>query len=273
MKSQRRRFLVVLLWQLVVLAASFSPLTNNGRMTSVSLNAASDDDDFLSRQQVPSSRRLFFQKLGVTTAALSTAATSTASNSMFLPSSAALAATTDGGDEEIEVYFGCGCFWHIQQVFVQAERNLLNRADSDLTARAGYAGGKAGAKDGKVCYHNAAGISDYGSLGHAEVVRLKIPSSKFPEFCVEYCNLFSKDGYRPDQFGDRGPEYRNLVGVPGGVESKYAKQLVEASQSAGDKLDFAKGRGDDPDRRALAFIMDTGEFPFYVAEQVSLHCW
>ena len=123
--------------------------------------------------------------------------------------------------------------------------------------------------ESKVCYHNAASIADYGKLGHGEVVALRIPKSSFPDFCLEYCQLFSAEGYRPDQFGDRGPEYRNLVGVPGGVDSVFAKQLVAASSSkqGGDKLDFAKGRGNDPDRRALVFVMDTANFPFYVAEQ------
>ena len=59
-----------------------------------------------------------------------------------------------------------------------AEQQILGRSDTQLTSLAGYAGGNAGAKDGKVCYHNAAFVSDYGSLGHGEVVRLKIPSSK-----------------------------------------------------------------------------------------------
>ena len=207
----------------------------------------------LSRTASPSSRRGFLQG-GIA----ATAAT-------FLSPLPSLAAEDD--DKMMEVYFGCGCFWHVQHEFVEAERRILGRSDSALTARAGYAGGTAGAKNGKVCYHNAVQISDYGSLGHAEVVRLVIPESTFPAFCVEYCNLFNEQGYRPDQLGDRGSEYRNLIGVPGGVKSKYTQQLIDASKSAGDKLDFAKGKGDDPDRRALAFVMDTAEFPFYVAEQ------
>lgn len=151
---------------------------------------------------------------------------------------------------------------------MEAERNLLGRSDDQLTSRAGYAGGLQVGPEGKVCYHNAAQIADYGRLGHAEVVNTKIPASKFPDFVLEYCKLFSKEGYRPDQFGDRGPEYRNLVGVPGGVDSVYAKQLVEvSSKQGGDKLDFAKGKGDDPDRRALVFVMDSNNFPFHIGER------
>lgn len=144
--------------------------------------------------------------------------------------------------DEIEVYFGCGCFWHVQHELVEAERRILGRKDMQLTARAGYAGGKAGSKDGKVCYHNALKISDYGSLGHAEVVSVKMPPSAFPEFAKEYFALFDEKGYRPDQWGDVGLEYRNLVGFPGGVSSSYAKQLIQISQENGDKLDFAKGK-------------------------------
>lgn len=165
----------------------------------------------------------------------------------------------------IDVYFGCGCFWHVQYEFVQAEKRILQRNDSSLTARAGYAGGL-GVSD-KICYHNALNIGDYGSLGHAEVVALRIPSSKFQDFAAEYFKLFDKDGNRPDQFGDRGTEYRNLIGVPGGSKSIYAKQIIAASQDAGDKLDFAVGKGNDGDLRAVSFIMDSDKFPFHIAEQ------
>jgi hypothetical protein len=156
---------------------------------------------------------------------------------------------------------------HVQHEFVEAERRILGRNDVQLTSRSGYAGGKGGSKNGKVCYHNAAQISDYGQLGHAEVVRLKIPTRSFGEFCKEYVALFNKDGYRPDQLGDRGGEYRNLVGIPGGTSSPLITQLIDVSKVNGDKLDFAKGKGDDPDARALCFVMDINEYPFFVAEQ------
>ena len=53
-------------------------------------------------------------------------------------------------DELIDVYFGCGCFWHVQHEFVEAEKKLLGRGDMEVTSYAGYAGGRAGARDGKV---------------------------------------------------------------------------------------------------------------------------
>lgn len=193
---------------------------------------------------------------------LSVAAATAAS----LPSPS-VAAAGDGDDGQIEVYFGCGCFWHVQHEFAEAERRLLGRSDAELTARAGYAGGTKGALDGKVCYHNGKRVSDYGALGHAEVVRLRIPPSSFPDFAATYEALFDKNGFRPDQAGDRGLEYRNLVGFPGGAGSdRYLQQMIDTSKANGDKLAFAKGSGDDPDRRALVFVMDTAEFPFFMGE-------
>mmetsp|Transcript_41672 Transcript_41672/g.61171 ORF Transcript_41672/g.61171 Transcript_41672/m.61171 type:complete len:317 (+) Transcript_41672:48-998(+) len=170
-------------------------------------------------------------------------------------------------EELIDVYFGCGCFWHVQHEFVEAEKKILGRTDEQLTARAGYAGGKAGALDGKVCYHNALNVADYGKLGHAEVVSLRIPPSKFKDFAVEYFKLFDKEGNRPDQFGDRGTEYRNVVGIPGGSKSEFAKELIAASIATGDKLDFAIGKGDDRDSRKVSYVMDTATYPFFIGEQ------
>mmetsp|Transcript_33702 Transcript_33702/g.108318 ORF Transcript_33702/g.108318 Transcript_33702/m.108318 type:complete len:269 (+) Transcript_33702:14-820(+) len=191
-----------------------------------------------------------------------------ASRRAVLASALALPASSQravADDSDIDVYFGCGCFWHVQHEFVMAEKKLLGRSDLQITSRAGYAGGS-GMQDGKVCYHNAAQISDYGSLGHAEVVRLRIPPTSFRAFAEEYVKLFDKDGNRPDQLGDRGLEYRNVVGIPGGVGSPLAKELVDASRENGDKLDFAKGKGGDPDARAVAFVMDTNSHPFYLGE-------
>ena len=254
-----------------------STSTSTSSSTTITL-ARGDDDSY-------SSRRAFFTKTKggiIATATAAILANQSAKPAMAAAgeltltedSTTAIAATAEEG--LIDVYFGCGCFWHAQHEFVLAEKKILGRTDAELTARAGYAGGKAGALDGKVCYHNAPNIADYGKLGHAEVVGLKIPPSKFGEFCVEYFKLFDKDGNRPDQAGDRGTEYRNLVGFPGGAASAsasgtqlypYAKILVDASIATGDKLDFAVGKGDDKDLRKVSFVMDTADFPFFVGEQ------
>jgi peptide methionine sulfoxide reductase MsrA len=198
------------------------------------------------------SRRSFF--VGSTAAVLS---------GLWSPVLPAVAAQQD--EELVEVYFGQGCFWHVQHELAEAERKILGRSGSELTARAGYAGGRDGAQNGKVCYHNAANVAYYGKLGHAEVVSLKIPPSKFKEFAKEYAKLFEK-GMRPDQLGDRGLEYRNLVGLKGGANSPLVKDLIEASKEMGDELDFAMGKGSDGDVPRLVWIMDTDKYPFYIGE-------
>ena len=73
----------------------------------------------------------------------------------------------EAAEEDVEVYFGCGCFWHVQHEFSEAERTILGRGDMELTAYAGYAGGTRGSDNGKVCYHNALQVADYGKLGSA----------------------------------------------------------------------------------------------------------
>ena len=85
-----------------------------------------------------------------TLAALSTATLIQPSVRAVAAEAAAAASAAPAAESPIDVYFGCGCFWHVQHEFVEAERRILSRDDLALTSYAGYAGGKAGAKDGKV---------------------------------------------------------------------------------------------------------------------------
>jgi len=92
--------------------------------------------------------------------------------------------------EDESVYFGVGCFWHIQHEFVAAEQELLGRKDNELSSLTGYAGGKAVGSEGRVCYHNIMSVADYGKLGHAEVVGMKLPTDKIVDFSKIYFSLF-----------------------------------------------------------------------------------
>jgi hypothetical protein len=95
------------------------------------------------------------------------------------PSSSAHAAASVSASTP--VYFGVGCFWHVQNEFVAKEQSLLSRDRSQVSAMAGYAGGtRVGEADpygavrtvpasglkGKpvVCYHNMASRADYGQV-------------------------------------------------------------------------------------------------------------
>lgn len=170
------------------------------------------------------------------------------------------------------VYFGVGCFWHVQHEFVETEKKVLNRNDDQLTSVTGYAGSTRLGKDtnrptskGLVCYHNMMGVGDYGSLGYGEVVQVTVPEESYPAFAKEYFSLFGSDLERPDK-GDRGSEYRSLVGIPGGVESKLYPFLESAAKEKGLKL--VPGKGEDPDTlgKKTVWVMDSDKYPFQQAE-------
>jgi len=164
-----------------------------------------------------------------------------------------------------DVYFGVGCFWHIQHEFVEAERKILNRDDKELTSKTGYAGGLSTGSEGRVCYHNFQNIADYGKLGHGEVVGMRIPENKIVDFASEYFNLFTSQGERVDPM-DRGGEYRSLIGLPNGT-SHSSYSAVEASAKA-KGMTLQLGKGNDPDTLGTkqVYVYDTQKFPFYQAE-------
>lgn len=168
--------------------------------------------------------------------------------------------------EQQEVYFGVGCFWHIQHEFVEAERTSLQRGDSQLTSKTGYAGGKATGNGGKVCYHNMLSDSDYGRLGHGEVVGLTLPQDQlvpFTEFYFSLYNQRTKDRVDPQ---DRGAEYRSLIGIPGGTKHPSYSGMEKVAKDAGFKL--VPGQGNDPDTlgKQIVYVYDTADFPFHQAE-------
>eukprot|EP00588_Corethron_pennatum_P004501 CAMPEP_0194291918 /NCGR_PEP_ID=MMETSP0169-20130528/44488_1 /TAXON_ID=218684 /ORGANISM="Corethron pennatum, Strain L29A3" /LENGTH=275 /DNA_ID=CAMNT_0039039943 /DNA_START=129 /DNA_END=952 /DNA_ORIENTATION=+ len=176
----------------------------------------------------------------------------------------------------IDIYFGCGCFWHVQHEMIEAERRILNRGDESLTARVGYAGGYRTPKQNpkSICYPSAYTPNplhgDYRKLGYAEVVSLSIPPSKLSDFVTEYIDLFDRYGNRPDQVQDVGPPYRNLIGLPGGsdLNSSYYKQVSKVLSSNRNKnIEFRDGKGYDDDVKGVSFVMDTTDFPFVVGER------
>ena len=102
-------------------------------------------------------------------------------------------------------------------------------------------------------------------MGHGEVVQMKIPANKYKEFAEVYGSLFDKNGDRPDK-GDRGSEYRHLVGIPGGVKSPLFKELQDVFSKR--NMTVKEGKGNDPDNlgKASIWVMDTAQFPSYRAE-------
>lgn len=169
---------------------------------------------------------------------------------------------------------------------------------------AGYAGGNKLGKNpnkpgsaGIVCYHNLMGVADYGKLGYGEVVGMQIPESSFRAFADEYFSLFGSDKERPDKVGDdamimcmysngmwhlqltpthrthrrhiqgdRGSEYRSLVGIPGGVQSPLYPALQAAADAKGLRLMEGKGNDADTLGKKMVWVMDSDTFPFKPAE-------
>jgi hypothetical protein len=66
--------------------------------------------------------------------------------------------------------------------------------------------------------------------------------------------------------GDRGPEYRSLLGVPDGMKSPYYNEILNAATARGIKLQEGKGNDKDTLGKNTVWVMDTDKFPFYQAE-------
>ncbi|CAK0880019.1 unnamed protein product [Prorocentrum cordatum] len=135
-------------------------------------------------------------------------------------------AVAEAGD--IDVYFGQGCFWHVQNELVNQEAKILGRSGTQITALTGYAGGTSIGPAGEVCYHNRFSAPDYGQMGHTEVVGMSVPESKVGEIgkvLLDYA-ASSRAGRHDPQ--DRGPEYRSAIGLPGGKQFRDKKNQQEA---------------------------------------------
>ena len=131
-----------------------------------------------------------------------------------------------------------------------------------------------------MCYHNLLGQGDYGALGYGEAVQVTLPiadgsseggisaadKTTFRAFADEYVSLFDANGDRPDK-GDRGSEYRSLVGLPGGVRSVYFSQLEEAAGAKGLRLVAGQGASDgDTLGKRQIWVMNSNQFTFKQAE-------
>jgi hypothetical protein len=65
---------------------------------------------------------------------------------------------------------------------------------------------------------------------------------------------------------DKGPEYRSLIGLPGGTTHDLYPVIEAEASKAG--FDLQTGKGNDPDTlgRHAVYVYDTAAFPFHQAE-------
>jgi peptide methionine sulfoxide reductase MsrA len=170
-------------------------------------------------------------------------------------------------EDDLLLYFGAGCFWHVQHEMILAEKYILKRNKDSFTSVAGYAGGNKIGKEGKVCYHNREKDSDYGSMGHTEVVGVRIPADRVAFFLEAFLNLFNDKGVRADP-QDRGGEYRSAIGLPGGYDGQPQVVALLKEYAADKGMKILPGTGDEQDtlKAKSIYVYDTLDFPFYAGE-------
>ena len=172
-------------------------------------------------------------------------------------------------DGNITIFFGSGCFFGRQHDFATFERDVLGRADAELTAVAGFAGSVDTAPGGQVCYHNANNTADYAQLGHAEAVQLKIPPSSLAAAAAVFFSSFIEYApglYCREDYFDQGPAYRALVGLPGGVHGSYFGQLRAANKHNMTLVESSAGSDADTFEQSKVFVMDSDRFTFHQAD-------
>ena len=205
------------------------------------------------------------------------------------------------------VYLGQGCFWHTQYDFVRIERDPAGpfggRADAQVTALTGYAGGRFAGPAGAVCYHGNPS-TDYSRLGHSEAVAVMLDdddddesgnsggpgggpgggaaaangtsSRRGAQFAALLEHYF-QDGFvgaantRQDP-QDRGAQYRNIVGLPGGSGGGGGALYVALQAAAAARgmplLQGAGGLAGDTADEGVVYVYDSAAFPFYRGEEV-----
>lgn len=167
--------------------------------------------------------------------------------------------------EQVNLYLGQGCFWHLQHEVVTLEEQLLGRSGKDLTALVGYAGGNKVGDKGQVCYHNRDKLSEYHDLGHTEVVNVQVPEDKIGAFAAQYFDDAASYPFGRRDPQDFGPEYRSAIGIPGGVDGPYFEQVKAANAG---RMTLVSGKGNDADTVGTkkVWVYDSNKFSFNQGE-------
>ncbi|CAK0834366.1 unnamed protein product [Prorocentrum cordatum] len=177
------------------------------------------------------------------------------------------------------IYLGNGCFWHTQYDVVMVEQGSAfgNRTDGEVTALVGYAGGLYESQSGSVCYHGLP-HTDYGRLGHAEAVSVTIDAASGADASAQISALAEAyfehgfqtvDGRRQRlDPQDMGAEYRNVIGLPGGMDNIEWWPLFQAANIYSMPLIRANGgsTGDDTEDEYVVYVYDSLVYPFFRGE-------
>mmetsp|Transcript_32284 Transcript_32284/g.74591 ORF Transcript_32284/g.74591 Transcript_32284/m.74591 type:complete len:336 (-) Transcript_32284:98-1105(-) len=184
------------------------------------------------------------------------------------------AAPAGAASGSVDLYFGQGSFWRVQNQLTSLESKVLGRSGATITAITGYAGGQPAANQ-LVCYHNLEfPRRDYAILGHAEAVQVAgVPGEKVSDIVKVFLDSVASNvnetggpGAEDGEEGSgKGPEFRNLLGLPGGAQSPFFKDISEANAG---RLKLALGKGSDPSTAGtdVLWIYDSEKYPFFQAE-------
>lgn len=181
-------------------------------------------------------------------------------------------------DPARSIYFGNGCFWHTQYDFVVVEQNPdgpFGRNDSAVTSLIGYAGGRYESPSGAVCYHGFP-HTDYSRLGHAEACSIQLDALHGERARAQVAALaqtYFEHGFQTLPDGrrqrldpqDMGAEYRNVIGLPGGMDNEELWPMIEAANTHGMRLQ--RGGIGDSEGEFVVYVYDSVEYPFFRGEE------
>lgn len=176
------------------------------------------------------------------------------------------------------IYFGNGCFWHTQYDFVVVEQDPdgpFRRNDSAVTSLIGYAGGRYENPSGAVCYHGLP-HTDYSRLGHAEACSIQLDDvrgGRAQSQVAALAQTYFEHGFQTLSDGrrqrldpqDRGAEYRNVIGLPGGMDNQELWPIIEAANTHGMRLQ--RGAIGDSEGEFVVYVYDSVEYPFFRGEE------
>eukprot|EP00040_Diaphanoeca_grandis_P029760 m.175001 g.175001 ORF g.175001 m.175001 type:complete len:497 (-) comp31794_c0_seq1:75-1565(-) len=184
------------------------------------------------------------------------------------------------------VYFGNGCFWHTQYDMYEAElEGPFDRSENHTTARTGYAGSVGHGYHGQVCYERSSspttpkgtyyGEPRLGGLGYAEAVQVvldvdtQVATAEFTALVKKYFQAYAvKDGvWQRQDPQDGGQDYRSVIGMPCGINSPLFSIVQHHNVHNFTLVEGKGGLVSDTAGEGVVYIYDTGEFPFYRAEQ------
>lgn len=184
-------------------------------------------------------------------------------------------------DPSKSIYVGQGCFWHTQYDLVVLEQDeqgpFAGRNDTDVTSLVGYAGGNYQSPSGAVCYHGWP-HTDYGRLGHAEAVSITLDAISGPtaraqvaavaSFFFDHGFVSLDDGRRQRlDPQDMGAEYRNVIGLPGGMDNAELWPIFAAANIH--KMPLIRGSGanrGDTEDEFVVYVYDSLQYPFFRGE-------